>query len=211
MGAVDRIRSRIRGEFVIEPWGADAELVDLAGPVLELPLRITVEGGPGLPASGPALLVANRRFGLLEPLVLGRAVTRATGRQIRFLGIPDIAPLALPLRRLGGAVDHPQELAGLLRAGHLVATPLGPTYRRPRRAGTFDPDRVAVALDLDAPVVPVAVLGGEVSGRWRVLIGEPVAVPSGRTPLALAELADAARAGVQALLDEATPPRRLLR
>lgn len=209
MRAVDQIRSRVRGEIVIEPWGADPELVALAGPLLDVPLRIRVEGGPGLPADGPALLVANRRFGLLEPFVLGRAVTRSTGRQIRFLGIPDIAPLSLPLRRLGGAVDHPQELAGLLRAGHLVATPLGPTYRRPRRAGSLDPDRVAVALEQGAPVIPVAVLGGELTGRWRVLIGEPVAVPSGRTPLALAELADAARAGVQALLDDATPPRRL--
>jgi 1-acyl-sn-glycerol-3-phosphate acyltransferase len=210
MSVAERLGARISGDILIEPWGADPELVALIGPLLDVPLRIKVEGGGGLPDDGPALLVANRRFGLLEPFVLGRAVTRATGRQIRFLGIPDIAPISLPLRRLGGAVDDPQELAGLLRAGHLVAAPLGPTYRRPRRAGALKPDQVEVALELGAPVVPVAVLGGEMTGRWRVLIGQPVAVPSARTPLALAELADAARAGVQALLDEATPPRWLL-
>ena len=35
------------------------------------------------------MLVANRRFGLSEPFVLARGVRRATGRRVRFLGIPD--------------------------------------------------------------------------------------------------------------------------
>ena len=52
--------------------------------------------------------------------------------------------------------------------------------------------------------------GGELTGRWRVLVGPPVEHPPGSTPLDLAQLADGARNGVQALLDDASPPRRWL-
>jgi hypothetical protein len=114
------------------------------------------------------------------------------------------------LRRLGTAVNTPPELAGLLRAGHLVGIPLGWRPRLgPRRAGNLSPETIGPAIALDVPVLPVAVVGGELSGRWRVFIGEPVGRPKSRGPLALAEVADGVRAGVQALLDEAFPPNHL--
>ena len=198
---------RLRGEYEVDEWGADPELVDLISPVVSPFLRINVECAGRVPVDGPAVLVANRRVGMLEPFVLVRGVRLATGRRTRFLGIPDIAPLGPALRRFGGAVNRPDELAGLLRAGHLVAFPLGPGLRKPLRAGALAPEALAPALELDVPVLPVAVVGGEITGRWDVLVGEPVARPRSRGPLALAELADAARGGVQALLDEAFPPR----
>jgi hypothetical protein len=198
---------RLRGDFELDEWGADPELVDLVNPLVAPFLRVTVEGAGHLPSSGPAVLVANRRVGAVEPFVLLRGVRLATGRRARFLGIPDVAPLGPVLRRLGGAVDRPHELAGLLRAGHLVGIPLGPWVRKPLRAGALAAEAVAPALEMDVPVIPVAVVGGEITGRWDVIIGEPVSRPTTHGPLALAELADAARAGVQALLDEAFPPR----
>ncbi|HEV7888780.1 MAG TPA: hypothetical protein VGO92_14580, partial [Acidimicrobiales bacterium] len=187
---------RLRGDFEVDEWGADPELVDLIDPLVAPFIRVTVEGASRVPAEGPAVLVANRRVGLLEPFVLVRGVRQATGRRTRFLGIPDIAPVGPVLRRLGGAINRPDETAGLLRAGHLVGLPLGPSFRRPLRAGALSPQAVEPALDLDVPVLPVAVVGGEVTGRWEVLIGEPVPRPTARGPLALAELADEARAGV---------------
>jgi 1-acyl-sn-glycerol-3-phosphate acyltransferase len=198
---------RLRGDFELDEWGADPDLIDMVYPLASPFLRISVEGAANLPGTGPAVLVANRRLGLLEPFVLVRGLRQATGRRARFLGIPDIAPVGPALRRFGGAVNRPEELASLLRARHVVAVPLGPGYRKPLRAGTLNAALLAPALDMDVPVLPVAIVGGELTGRWEVLVGEPVARPTSRGPLALAELADEARNGVQALLDEAFPPR----
>lgn len=202
----DLVGRRLRGDYEIDEWGADPALVDLIDPVVAPFLRVSVDGAANLPP-GPAVLVANRRLGLVEPFVVVRGVRQATGRRVRFLGIPDVAPVGPLLRRLGGAINRPDELAGLLRAGHLAALPLGPGLRKPLRAGALSPESVSPALALDVPVIPVAVVGGELTGRWELIIGEPVPRPRARGPLALAELADEARAGVQALLDEAFPPR----
>jgi 1-acyl-sn-glycerol-3-phosphate acyltransferase len=201
------VRARVRGDFEVDEFGADEALVDLLDPVVSPFLRVNVEGAAHVPSTGPAVLVANRRLGAAEPFVLLRGLRRATGRRSRFLGIPDIAPVGPALRRLGGAVNRPDELASLLRAGHLVALPLGPGLRKPLRAGALAPEAVAPALAMDVPVLPVAIMGGELTGRWQVVVGEPVRRPTSRGPLALAEWAHAARAGVQALLDEAFPPR----
>ena len=198
---------RLQGDFEVDEWGADPDLVDMVSPVAAPFIRVNVEGAGHIPAEGPAVLVGNRRFGLLEPFVLLKGVRQCTGRRARFLGIPDVAPVGPILRRFGGAVGRPDELAGLLRTGHLVAVPVGHTYRKPLRAGPLAPEPLAPALDLDVPVIPVAIVGGEITGRWEVLIGEPIRRPTARGPLALAELADEARSGVQALLDEAFPPR----
>lgn len=198
---------RLKGDFEVDEWGADPDLVDMVAPLAAPFLRVTVEGAGHIPPTGPAVLVANRRFGAVEPFVLLKGVRTATGRRARFLGIPDVAPVGPVLRRFGGAIGRPDELAGLLRAGHLVGVPLGPALRKPLRAGALAPEPLAPALDLDAPIIPVAIVGGEITGRWDVLIGEPVPRPTARGPLALAELADEARSGVQALLDEAFPPR----
>ena len=202
--------ARLRGEYDLDEWGADAQLMDTVDGLARLVLRVTVDGADHLPEVGPAVLVANRRFGLAEPLAVGLGVRRETGRRVRFVGMPDVAPVGTVLRRLGTAVDRPEELAGLLRAGQLVGIPLAwhPRFGPPR-AGNLLPETVGPAVALDAPVLPVAVVGGELSGHWRIFIGEPVRRPVSRGPLALAELADGARAGVQALLDEAFPPTGL--
>ena len=201
---------RLRGRYQLDPWGADPQLVDLLDPIVGVAWRVQATGTEHLPSSGPVVLVTNRRVGLAEPFIVGRAVRKATGRRVRFLGIPDVAPAGAVLRRLGGAVEHTAELAGLLRAGHIVALPLGQTWRKPLRAGPIGADALVPALELAAPIVPVAVIGGEITGRWRVAIGEAIDPPASRTPLALAQVAEVARAGVQALLDEAFPPRWLL-
>ncbi|MGH9185874.1 MAG: hypothetical protein ACRD0U_08700, partial [Acidimicrobiales bacterium] len=104
---------------------------------------------------------------------------------------------------------HIDELAALLRASEVAALPLSRELRHRHRAGSLDPAILGPALDLEAKVVPVAVVGRELGRAWRVIVGSPVVTPRGRGPLAVAELADRARAGVQALLDEALPPRPL--
>jgi hypothetical protein len=139
---------RIQGTFEIDPWGLDVDLVELAAPLARLRWSITVDGADTI-ADGPALLVAGRRLlAPTEPVVIAAAVLQATGRPLRVLGIPDLAPIGPLLRRFGGVVDHPAEAAALLRAGHLVLA---------RRA-----------MDLGAPIVDVTTSGWELSRRWRV-------------------------------------------
>ena len=198
---VDVVRRRITGEFTVDEWGLDSDLISLVDPLFAVRWRLDVDGASNLPGDGPALLVSSRRVGISEPLVLGRAVRVATGRHVRFLGIPDTAPLGPFLRRLGGALDRPDELAGLLRAGQLVAAPLTPVAWPPGRAGTVAPEALGPARDLGAPVIPVAVDGWETGWRWTVRIGKPVPPPPGSGALALAELAEEVRTGVQQLLD----------
>ena len=207
---VAALRRRVQGTFEIDPWGLDPDLVRAVDVALDLRWSTEISGVEHLPAEGPAVLVASRRVGVSEPLVLSRAVRRASGRTVRFLGIPDIAPLGPALRRLGGAVDHPAEQAALVRAGEMVGVFLGPVPATRHRAGPLAPDALAPALGHRVPVLPVAVIGSELRRHWRVIVGEPVPAPTGRGPLAKAELAEAARAGVQELLDEAFPPRWLL-
>ena len=210
LSPLEVLRHRWSGDYPVDEWGYDRELVDLFDPIMALRWRVEVTGDEHLPADGPVVLVANRRAGIDEPLVLARGIRRATGRRVRFLGIPDVAPFGPALRRIGGAVARPAELAALLRAGQVVVLPLSRRWRQRRVAGGIDPATLAPALDLDVPIVPVGLAGSELFGRWRVLVGPPVPKPDGKGPLALAEVSEAARDGVQALLDEAHPPRWLL-
>jgi 1-acyl-sn-glycerol-3-phosphate acyltransferase len=207
MSVLSSVGRRLRGDYEIDEWGHDPELVDLLAPLAGPFMRVSVEGAAHVPVEGPAVLVANRRLGFVEPFVLLRGLRESTGRRARFLGVPDVAPVGPWLRRFGGTVNRPDELASLLRAGHLCALPLGPGLRKPLRAGALAPESVAPALEMNVPVLPAAIVGGELTGRWEVLLGPPVPRPTSRGPLALAELADQARSAVQALLDEAFPPR----
>lgn len=202
-GAVAR---RLRGQVTVDPWGLDPEVADLVRRASTLRLRVTLAGPGTLPREGPCVVVVNRRFGLAEPFVALRAVHDAVGRRARFLGTAP-GPLDTLWRRVGGAVDRPEELAGLLRAGELVLVPLAPEHRSRHRAGALSPDCLGPALDLGVPVIPLALAGNEVTARWTAWVGEPVPRPPGSSPLSKFDLAASARAGVQSLLDEAFPPR----
>lgn len=201
------LRNRLDGTHEVDPWGLDLDLVHALSPVWSVRYDIDVDRPERLPIDGPALLVANRRAGLSEPFVLARGVRLATDRVVRIVGVPDIAPVGPVLRRLGGVLARPDEVAGLLRAGEVVGVFLARDIRQRAHAGAVPTALFCPAFELGVPVVPVALVGREIGREWRVRLGLPVPHPAGRGPLALAELADRARAGVQELLDEALPPR----
>lgn len=201
------VRRRLGGTYEVDPWGLDHDLVELLSPMWSLRYGIEVDHPDHLPATGPALLVANRRLGMSEPFVLARGVRLATGRHVRSVGVPDVQPIGSLLRRLGGVLARPDEVAGLLRAGEVVGVLLDRDVRQRAHAGRVPAELFAPAFELGVPVVPAALVGRELGRAWRVRLGEPVRHPAGRGPLAMAELADRARGGVQDLLDEALPPR----
>lgn len=202
--AAAHVLRRARGAYDLDEWGLDPELVALADPVFAARWDIEVVGAEQLPAVGGAVLVCNRRFGMSEPWVLARGVRQASGRFVRTVGVPDLAPLGPLLRRFGGVLDRTDEIAGLLRAGQLVGLPMSRDLRTRERVGVLEVERLEAALATGSPVVPVALVGRETGRSWKVVVGEPVRAEVAG-PLAAAELAEATRRAVQALLDDALP------
>jgi 1-acyl-sn-glycerol-3-phosphate acyltransferase len=197
------LRRRFDGRYAVDELGADAHLMDVLAP-LGAPIRVEVEHAENLPKVGPALLVANRSFGLIEPVVLVLAVRRATGRRLRVVGAPNIPVIGTVMNKLGAIGSRASDVAALLRAGHLAAAPLAPTWLR-TEAG--DPPRGLVAATLGFPVIPVAVRAGGPFGLplrpWRVLVGEPLLPPAGTEvddQLAAAEISEAVRDAVHQLV-----------
>ena len=92
------------GANEIDPWGMDQDVVGIGRSLARLRWDITVGGADHVPATGGALLVANRRQLGATPFLVAAAVGRATGRDVRFAGIVDIAPIGPVMRRLGGVV-----------------------------------------------------------------------------------------------------------
>src|SRR5205085_6335744 len=67
---LNALGARLGGRFEVDEWGYDDGLARAVDPLLGFVLRVEADGLDGLPADGPALLVANRRLGLAEPAVL---------------------------------------------------------------------------------------------------------------------------------------------
>lgn len=204
--ALEVMRRRIDGGYALDAFGADPQLQDLVAPVAERIIRVEVINPERIPATGPAALVANRGFGLAEPFVLALAVREAVGRRLRIEGsapLPLVRDLSYKLGALGFSAD---DVRAALHAGHLVGIPLAPTWWR---TGAGTPPREVMLACTGAPMIPVAIKPGGPFGLavrpWRVIIGEPVAMPAGIAagdPLVAAELGDRAQRAVRDLLDE---------
>ncbi len=200
-------RRRLDGRFQIDAFGGDAQLMDLTGRALALGLRVEVEHAERIPRLGGALVVANRGLGIFEPAALAIAVRQSVGRRLRVIGAPDLPVLGDVLRKIGAVGYRPDDVAVLLRAGHLAAAPLAPTWLR---SGAGAPPRELLAAVVGFPVVPAAVLSGG-PGRlpvrpWRVLVGPVVETAVDAVPgdtLAGAELVERTRTAVNRLLAEA--------
>lgn len=203
-------RRRLDGRFQIDAFGGDAQLMDLAGRALALGVRVEVEHAERIPRLGGALLVSNRGLGIVEPAALAVAVRQTVGRRLRVIGAPDLPVLGDVLRKIGAVGYRPDDVAVLLRAGHLAAAPLAPTWLR---SGAGAPPRELLAAILGYPVVPAAVLPGG-PGRlpirpWRVVVGPVVETATDAVPgdtLGGAELAERTRTAVNRLLEAARAP-----
>ena len=200
-------RRRFDGRFQIDAFGGDAQLMDLAGLVLAFGVRVEVEHAERLPRIGGALVVANRGLGIIEPAAVAIAVRVAVGRRLRVIGASDAPIVGDILRKIGAVGYRADDVAALLRAGHLAAAPLASTWFR---SGAGAPPRELLAAILGYPVVPAAVLPGGPGPLpirpWRVIIGPVVETATDAVPgdtLAGAELVERTRAAVNRLLDRA--------
>jgi hypothetical protein len=200
-------RRRLDGRFQIDAFGGDAQLMDLGGLVLEFGLRVEVEHAERIPRIGGALIVANRGLAIIEPAALALAVRRAVGRRLRIIGAPDTPVLGDVLRKIGAVGYRADDVAALLRAGHLAAAPLASTWLR---SGAGAPPRELLAAILGYPVLPAAVLPGGPGPLpirpWKVVVGPVVETATDAVPgdtLAGAELAERTRTAVNALVKAA--------
>jgi 1-acyl-sn-glycerol-3-phosphate acyltransferase len=201
------LRRRIDGRYPIDPFGYDPHLVDLVTPLFAAALRFEVTGAENIPATGPAVLVANRGFGIAEPALLGMAVRRTVHRRLRIVGAPSLPALGGIARRLGAISASAPDLRACLSDGHLVGIPLAPTWLR---SGAGMPPRALMLAMTHVPIVPVAVTPGGPFGLalrpWNVRLGSLVTLPDPYDPddpLAAARFAEAVRDAVSALLSQA--------
>lgn len=208
---LDALRRRIGGRYPIDPFGLDPQLCDAGAPIFETLVRVHIDGADRLPDTGPAVFVMNRGLGVLEPTALAIAVRRQVGRRLRIIGTPAIPFVGGFLRRLGSVNASPDDVTACLRAGHLTAVPLAPTWLR---SGSGTPPLQVMQAVMGYTVYPVAVIAGGPFGTairpWRVRIGAHIALDSSYAagdPLGAAELGEAARVAVDALVtDEDTAP-----
>jgi 1-acyl-sn-glycerol-3-phosphate acyltransferase len=207
--SLDGLRRRFNGRYPIDPFGLDPQLCDASAPIIDAFVRVRVEGASNIPATGPAVFVMNRGFGLLEPTALALAVRREAGRRLRVVGATGMPFVGALMRRFGAVNGSPEDLGACLRAGHLAVVPLAPTWLR---SGAGTPPLRLVQAMMGSTVLPVAVIPGGPFGTalapWRVVIGEHIALDSSypaTDPLGAAELAEAARAAVDALLGGRVP------
>lgn len=135
---------------------------------------IEISGVEHIPATGPAIVVANHRS-YFDPTVMAMVLAKA-GRTVRFLGkkevfdVPVFGTIAkamggIRVDRGTGSAEPLQAAAEALECGEVVALmpegtiPRGPAFFDPRLKGRYGAARLAELTG--APVIPVGLWGTE--------------------------------------------------
>ena len=190
------------GSWHVDDWGRDPTLVAATIRLGRLRWSTVIGGADRLPVRAGALIVVNARRYALAPVFTALALTASTGRPVRFVGRPDVAPVGALARRLGGLLARPDEIAGALRGGGVLVMGAQTTVH-PRRVGRVDHRLIGAAVETKTAVFPAAAASSPWSRSARVEIG-PVVRPGRqrRGPLIELELADQVEQRIQRLLDE---------
>jgi 1-acyl-sn-glycerol-3-phosphate acyltransferase len=158
-----------------DPFGLDPALRQRVVPAVRFLhdryWRIEVSGIRHVPASGPALLVANHSGAIpFDGAMIVTAVELRRQRVLRFLYdrfVENLGPVATFYDKMGGAVATRENAVALLKAGELLLVfPEGvpgvsKSFADRYRLRPFSPGFARLALALDVPIVPVAVVGAE--------------------------------------------------
>lgn len=173
------VQRRLKGEYELDAYGMDRELVDMVRPfstfMYRTYWRVAAEGLEHVPEDGAALLVANRA-GLLpwDSAMIATALLEdhPAGRLARSLhapwltSVPGVAPA---LAAFGQVPALPENAARLLDEGQIAvlypegAQGAGKLFWNRYKLASFDAAGgfVQAALRAGAPIVPVAVIGSE--------------------------------------------------
>ena len=172
-----RFGMRTRSEKV-DDFGLDSTYEAAVRPTLDLLykryFRVSVEGANNISEQGAALLVCNHSGalpwdGVLLKLAIAHAHTQ--GRRLRWL-LDDFVfhtPFAGAwLNRIGAVRACPENAERLLERGELLAAfpegvkGIGKTFRERHRLERFGRGgHIKLALRMQVPLIPVAIIGGE--------------------------------------------------
>ena len=185
-----------------DDWGRDAVLVRTTMLASRLRWDVSTGGDQHLPKRRGALVVVNSPRWSSAPIFTAFAISEAVDRPVRFVGRPDDDLLGGVARRLGGLLDHPDEVAGALRSDELVVLGAA-TSGGPRTVGAVDHAIVGAALATGVRVFPAATTSHPFGRPARVEIGRAMRPPRHRRgPLGELELADDLRRSIRSLLAE---------
>lgn len=187
---------------MVDDWGRDPGLVRTMISASRLRWDVAVGGDQRLPRRKGALIVVSARARALAPVFSALALSQVVDRPVRFVGRPDTAPIGAFARRIGGLLDHPDEVAGALAAGELVI--MGAEHQeRLRKVGRVDHALVGGALAAGVQVFPAATSSNPIGRAARLEIGAPSRSPRQRRgPLSELELADQVGRDIESLLAE---------
>jgi hypothetical protein len=186
----DGLRRRLAGRYPVDAFGADPAFQDLVlGPLAPL---LSVEVTGPVPPAGPAVIVADEGPARLAGPALVLAIRRAHRRRVRVCGYPDVVLLADVCRRFGFVRHRADDLASVLRAGHLAVV---------LRRDDDEVDARMLTPAVEHLVLPAVVRFGIVHARpgISVVVGEPLPGWAPGDPLAAPDLVAALRARLAAL------------
>lgn len=184
-----------------DDWGRDPVLVRNMMLLAQIRWDVATGGDQHLPKRAGGLIVVNSPRFMLTPIFTAFAISEAVDRPVRYVGRRDSDLRGALGRRIGGLLDHPDEVAGALRADELVVLGAAAT-RGPREVGVIDHTIVGAAIATGKRVFPVATSSNAFARRARVEIGPSVRPPRKRRgPLAELELADRVRGEIVGLLE----------
>jgi 1-acyl-sn-glycerol-3-phosphate acyltransferase len=171
------VRRRVTGEYVVDEFGLDAEVIDtflmeMIRPLATKWFRVEVRGVENIPTDGGALVVANHSGTVpIDGAISMFAVHETTGRNLRPLGadlvfkLPFFGELA---RKAGATLACNEDATRLLSSGELAAVwpegfkgigkPYSERYKLQRFGrGGF----VSAAIKTGVPIVPCSIVGAE--------------------------------------------------
>jgi 1-acyl-sn-glycerol-3-phosphate acyltransferase len=174
------VQRRLRGEYSVDPYGMDQDMIDAVRPFLSFMYRtwwrVTSHGLEHVPAEGRALLVSNHSGvlpwdgAMISTAVAAEHPTRPD-RNVRslhlhwFSTLPFVAPA---LAATGQVPGLPENAVRLLENDELVCVfpeglkGVGKLYKDRYKLARFGRGGfVQAALRARAPIVPVAVVGAE--------------------------------------------------
>ena len=178
-GAVNFVRRRMAGDYEVDESGFDPELntavlMPLFRPFYRTWFRVRMRGVENVPASGPALVVANHSGVLpLDAIMLQIGIfdEHPQHRNLRLLSadlVYDVPVLSSMARRSGHIRADREEAGRQLAAGELVGVfpegfkGIGKPFRQRYQLQRFGRGGFAsIARQARVPIIPCAIVGAE--------------------------------------------------
>ena len=174
----DTLKRRLRGDFKVDRWGYDEDFVTYILPIIGFLFnaywRVEMTGLEHIPNQGRALLVSNHS-GVLPMdgamIAYGVRENHLTHRLVRTLvanWFPSLPFLSILMSKAGQVTAHPDNGRRLLSEDELALVfPEGYKGVAKRFRGRYKLARfgrggyVRMAIEMQAPIIPVSVVGAE--------------------------------------------------